>query len=239
MVWKDLVKHSPLYNTHRKDQKTPEPHPASPPLLQGRAPAAIAETSFLLQHSLHVNYRKILYSFNIKFQLAAGSSNLPANKRLITNIRNMMNKSIQREESPWRCCNMSCCAISAGNVESSYQEMPQSTHFKITWGYLRMFPFNSTWQQWDGHICKRYRKKHMANTESKKALHLHHRIAIITEVQILPISFNFRCLTKCIEISWKDLVKHSPISPLCSTHKEKQKSILQALLCCRGWLLLQ
>ena len=67
MVWKDLVKHSPLYNTHRKDQKTPEPHPASPPLLQGRAPAAIAETSFLLQHSLHVNYRKILYSFNIDF----------------------------------------------------------------------------------------------------------------------------------------------------------------------------
>ena len=62
------MKHSPLYNTHRKDQKTPERHPASPPLLQGRAPPAIAETSLLLQHSLH-NYRKILHSFNIKFQL--------------------------------------------------------------------------------------------------------------------------------------------------------------------------
>ena len=50
--------------------------------------------------------------------------------------------------------------------------------------------------RWTCDISARDIGKNMTHTESKKALHLHHRIAIITEVQILPISLNFRCLTK-------------------------------------------
>ena len=114
------MKHSSLYNTHKR----PEIISASPPLLQGRAPPAIAEISLVLQHSLQVNYQKILHSFHIKFQLfAAGSSNLPTKKDLyIPNMKRSWTRNIQLDEPPCSCCTLSCCASSAGNVESSYQD---------------------------------------------------------------------------------------------------------------------
>ena len=160
MVWKDLVKHSPLYNTHRKDQKTPERHPASPPLLQGRAPPAIAETSLLLQDSLHVSYRKILYGFNNRFQLlplaaaicqpTKDSSHIKKhNEQKTSNERNhpaaaatcpAVHPLLATWSLPTNICQDQTCSL-------------QWTHFKVNWGYLRMFPSNCAWhRQWDGHV---------------------------------------------------------------------------------------
>ena len=153
MVWKDLVKHSPLYNTHRKDQKTPERHPASPPLLQGRAPPAIAETSLLLQHSLHVSYRKILHGFNNKFQLLPLAAAIcQPTKDSSQTSKNIMNKKhptrgitlqLLQHVLLWALCweRGVFLPITARIINVVAKCAREWTHFKITWGYLRMFPF--------------------------------------------------------------------------------------------------